>query len=82
MGGQLGGQMGGQMGGMAPMMPMGGAKPSAPAEDSWWSSLETQLMAVWAFGIVVLFTCIEFEYSAILVSATAFDDRRRIGHQP
>ena len=40
----------------------------APAEVAWWQVDVTQLIAAWSCAIVVLFSCIEFQYNAILAS--------------
>ena len=43
----------------------------APSSDTgssgaWYTSPQTQMMAAWTFGIVGVFSCIEFQYSAVL----------------
>ena len=44
-----------------------------PSSEPWWKNPTTRLLAQWAFFIVIVFVCIEFQYNAVIAASMGAD---------
>lgn len=44
-----------------------------PSSEPWWKNPTTRLLAQWAFFIVIVFVCIEFQYNAVVAASMGAD---------
>jgi len=44
-----------------------------PSSEPWWKNPTTRLLAQWAFFIVIVIVCIEFQYNAVIAASMGAD---------